>query len=126
MLFYIDMNNLKNAIDDSFWVLIEVLYFIAFYNFNQFFTQFYKELMNITDFKEQKNNFKKVNFISVLFIIEALALLIFNNVIIQAMNSFHKFILLSKSLCSSIFLIIILLLSIFIFSLISFLLILLE
>ena len=96
LLFYIDTNNLKNAIDDSFWVSIEVLYFIAFYNFNQFFTQFYKELMNITDFKEQKNNFKKVNFISFLFIIEAIALLIFNHLIIQAMNSFHKFIFLSK------------------------------
>lgn len=96
LLFYIDTSNLKNAIDDSFWVLIEVLYFIAFYTLNQFFTQFYKELVNITDFKEQKHNLKKVNFISILFIIEATILIIFNNIIIQSMNYFHKFIFLSK------------------------------
>ena len=96
LLFYIDTSNLKNAIDDSFWVLIEVLYFIAFYTLNQFFTQFYKELVNITDFKEQKHNLKKANFISILFIIEATILIIFNNIIIQSMNYFHKFIFLSK------------------------------
>ena len=96
LLFYIDTSNLKNAIDDSFWVLIEVLYFIAFYTLNQFFTQFYKELVNITDFKEKKHNLKKVNFISILFIIEATILIIFNNIIIQSMNYFHKFIFLSK------------------------------
>ena len=96
LLFYIDTRNLKNAIDDSFWVLIEVLYFIAFYTLNQFFTQFYKELVNITDFKEQKHNLKKANFISILFIIEATILIIFNNIIIQSMNYFHKFIFLSK------------------------------
>ena len=75
LLFYIDTSNLKNAIDDSFWVLIEVLYFIIFYNLNQYFTQFYKELMNITDFKNQKYNLKKVNLISILFIIEAILLI---------------------------------------------------
>ena len=96
LLFYVDTSNLKNAIDDSFWVLIEVLYFIAFYTLNQFFTQFYKELVNITDFKEQKHNLKKANFISILFIIEATILIIFNNIIIQSMNYFHKFIFLSK------------------------------
>ena len=96
LLFYIDTSNLKNAIDDSFWVLIEVLYFIAFYTLNQFFTKFYKELVNITDFKEQKHNLKKANFISILFIIEATILIIFNNIIIQSMNYFHKFIFLSK------------------------------
>jgi hypothetical protein len=96
LLFYIDTSNLKNAIDDSFWVLIEVLYFIAFYTLNQFFTQFYKELVNITNFKEQKHNLKKANFISILFIIEATILIIFNNIIIQSMNYFHKFIFLSK------------------------------
>ena len=96
LLFYIDTSNLKNAIDDSFWVLIEVLYFIAFYTLNQFFTQFYKELVNITDFKEQKHNLKKANFISILFIIEATILILFNNIIIQSMNYFHKFIFLSK------------------------------
>ena len=96
LLFYIDTSNLKNAIDDSFWVLIEVLYFIAFYTLNQFFTQFYKELVNITDFKEQKHNLKKTNFISILFIIEATILIIFNNIIIESMNYFHKFIFLSK------------------------------
>ena len=96
LLFYIDTSNLKNAIDDSFWVLIEVLYFIAFYTLNQFFTQFYKELVNITDFKEQKHNLKKANFISILFIIEATILIIFNNIIIQSMDYFHKFIFLSK------------------------------
>ena len=96
LLFYIDTSNLKNAIDDSFWVLMEVLYFIAFYTLNQFFTQFYKELVNITDFKEQKHNLKKANFISILFIIEATILIIFNNIIIQSMNYFHKFIFLSK------------------------------
>ena len=96
LLFYIDTSNLKNAIDDSFWVLIEVLYFIAFYTLNQFFTQFYKELVNITDFKEQKHNLKKANFISILIIIEATILIIFNNIIIQSMNYFHKFIFLSK------------------------------
>ena len=96
LLFYLDTSNLKNAIDDSFWVLIEVLYFIAFYTLNQFFTQFYKELVNITDFKEQKHNLKKANFISILFIIEATILIIFNNIIIQSMNYFHKFIFLSK------------------------------
>ena len=96
LLFYIDTNNLINAIDDSFWVLIEVLYFIIFYNLNQYFTQFYKELMNITDFKNQKYNLKKVNLISILFIIEALLLILFNYIIIQSMNLFHKFIFLSK------------------------------
>ena len=96
LLFYIDTSNLKNAIDDSFWVLVEVLYFILFYNLNQFFTQFYKELTNITDFKEQKSNLKKVNFISVLFLVESTILISFNYIIIQAMNSFHKFIFLSK------------------------------
>jgi hypothetical protein len=96
LLFYIDTSNLKNAIDDSFWVLIEVIYFIIFYNLNQFFTQFYKELMNVTDFKIQKNNLKKVNLISLFFIMEAIILILFNYVIIQAMNSFHKFIFLSK------------------------------
>ena len=96
LLFYIDTSNLKNAIDDSFWVLIELMYFIIFYNLNQFFTQFYKELMNITDFKTQKNNLKKVNLISLFFIMEATILILFNYIIIQAMNSFHKFIFLSK------------------------------
>ena len=96
LLFYIDTNNLINAIDDSFWVLIEVLYFIIFYNLNQYFTQFYKELMNITDFKNQKSNLKKVNLISILFIIEAILLIFFNYIIIQSMNLFHKFIFLSK------------------------------
>ena len=100
LLFYIDTSNLKNAIDDSFWVLVEVLYFILFYNLNQFFTQFYKELTNITDFKEQKSNLKKVNFISVLFLVESTILISFNYIIIQAMNSFHKFIFLSKGVYS--------------------------
>ena len=100
LLFYIDTSNLKNAIDDSFWVLVEVLYFILFYNLNQFFTQFYKELTNITDFKEQKSNLKKVNFISVLFLVESTILISFNYIIIQAMNSFHKFIFLSKGIYS--------------------------
>ena len=70
LLFYIDTSNLKNSIDDSFWVLVEVLYFILFYNLNQYFTQFYKELNTITDFKEKTNTIKKVNFISLLFIFE--------------------------------------------------------
>ena len=100
LLFYIDTSNFKNAIDDSFWVLVEVLYFILFYNLNQFFTQFYKELTNITDFKEQKSNLKKVNFISVLFLVESTILISFNYIIIQAMNSFHKFIFLSKGVYS--------------------------
>ena len=100
LLFYIDTSNLKNAIDDSFWVLVEVLYFILFYNLNQFFTQFYKELTNITDFKGQKSNLKKVNFISVLFLVESTILISFNYIIIQAMNSFHKFIFLSKGVYS--------------------------
>ena len=98
LLFYIDTNNLINAIDDSFWVLIEVLYFIIFYNLNQYFTQFYKELMNITDFKNQKYNLKKVNLISIIFIIEAILLIFFNYIIIQSMNLFHKFIFLSKGI----------------------------
>ena len=96
LLFYIDTSNLKNSIDDSFWVLVEVLYFIIFYNLNQFFTQFYKELLTVNDFKTHKNNLKKVNLISIFFIIEATILILFNYVIIQAMNSFHKFIFLSK------------------------------
>ena len=96
LLFYIDTSNLKNSIDDSFWVLVEVLYFILFYNLNQYFTQFYKELNTITDFKEKTNTIKKVNFISLLFIFEGTILILFNYIIIQAMNTFHKFIFLSK------------------------------
>ena len=96
LLFYIDTSNLKNAIDDCFWVLVQVLYFILFYNLNQYFTQFYKELTNISDFKTQKNITKKANFISILLTIEATILIFFNYIIIQAMNSFHKFIFLSK------------------------------
>ena len=98
LLFYIDTDNLTNAIDDSFWVLIEVLYFIIFYNLNQYFTQFYKELMNITDFKTQKNNLKKVNLVSLLLIIESIILISFNYIIIQSMNLFHKFVFLSKGI----------------------------
>ena len=96
LLFYIDTSNIKNAIDNSFWVLIEVLYFIIFYNLNQFFTHFYNELMKTTDFKTIKNNLKKTNFICILFLIEATILISFNYIIIQAMNAFHKFIFLSK------------------------------
>ena len=96
LLFYIDTSNLKNSIDDSFWVLVEVLYFILFYNLNQYFTQFYKELNTITDFKEKTNTIKKVNFISLLFIFEGTILILFNYIIIQAMNTFHQFIFLSK------------------------------
>jgi hypothetical protein len=53
-------------------------------------------LNTITDFKEKTNTIKKVNFISLLFIFEGTILILFNYIIIQAMNTFHKFIFLSK------------------------------
>ena len=100
ILYYIDNNNFKNIIDDSFWVLLGVQYWIIFFNLKHFFSQFYKELINITDFTDKKHKLLKlkVHFVSLFFLIEAIALIIFNYFIIQAMDIFNKFIFFSKGI----------------------------
>ena len=98
LVFYIDKRNLTNVIHINFVALVQVLYFISFYSFKVFFTELYGELTNIIDFKKQKNIIKQANFISIFFIIEAAILFIYNYILIQEMNSFHKFIFLSKGI----------------------------
>ena len=99
LLYYYDNKILKNVIDNSFWALLGFEYSFIHYNLNQFYIQFYKELNSITDFKNQNiKKIKKINFISIFFLLAALLLIIFNYMIIEVMSFFHKLIFLSKGI----------------------------
>ena len=98
LLYYFDNQILKNVIDTSFWVLIGFEYTFIHYHLNQFYIQFYKELNSLTELKNTCNILKKVNLISIFFLIASSLLIIFNYMITEVMEFFHKFIFLSKGI----------------------------
>ena len=98
-LYYFDNEILNNVIDNSFWALLGFEYSFIHYNLNHFFMEFYKELNSLTDFKSPDNKIlKKVNCISIIFLICAILLIIFNYMIIEIMTFSYKFIFLSKGI----------------------------